>query len=180
MYANRAETLAERYHSAAEILTFYAQLVTGNLPSDEPLDESITRHLHDLSRATREPKLTEARPDCCPCCGAKPGVAVLRPEADGSRRALICARCAYEWPYQRILCPNCQEQRFDSLPIYIAEDFPHLRVECCSTCKRYLISSDLLKDSEAIPLVEDIAALSLHLWATDRGYTKIEANLLGF
>ena len=54
------------------------------------------------------------------------------------------------------------------------------RVECCATCKRYLIAADLVKDPEAVPLVEDISALALHLWATDRGYTKIEANLFGY
>ena len=180
-YANRATVLAERYPSAAEILTYYAKRVSGHSTDESrpELAESLDQHIRDIAH-THDPKNTAPFPNYCPCCGSPPGAAALRPEADGSRRSLLCSRCAYEWPYQRILCPNCQEQDFDSLPVYIAEDYPHLRVECCATCKHYLIAADLVKDPEAIPLVEDISALTLHLWATDHGYAKIKSNLFGF
>ena len=164
LYANRATALAARFPSSSEVLTKFAQLAK---------DNQFEVPVHD-------PKTTPPWPNYCPCCGSPPGASALRPEADGSRRSLICAHCTYEWPYQRILCPNCQEQRFEELPVYVAQEFPHLRVECCATCKHYLIASDLVKEPEAIPLVEDIAALSLHLWATGQGYTKKEPNLFGF
>lgn len=116
----------------------------------------------------------------CPRCGAKPVCATLRPESDGSRRSLVCSQCAWEWPYQRILCPSCGEQRFDELPVYQPEEFPHLRVECCASCKTYLVAVDLSKEPQAIAVVDDIAALPLHVWANDGGYTKSELNLFGF
>ena len=163
-YARRATELAARYPSSAEVLDNFVKLVN---------EDQFEHPVH-------EPKVTPPWPNYCPCCGAPPGAAALRPEADGSRRVLLCGRCTYEWPYQRILCPKCGEQRFEELPVYIAQEFPHLRVECCATCKHYLIATDLVKEPEAIPLVEDIAALSLHLWAKDQGYTKIEPNLFGF
>ena len=45
-------------------------------------------------------------PSICPVCGGKPAVAVLRPEGDGAKRTLICALCATEWNYRRIVCPR--------------------------------------------------------------------------
>ena len=193
-HANRANALAKRHPSAAEILTFYenlARFLSTHPTEPAVLDWSTNNAKPELAPvikeafqlaalAAHEPKVTAPWPNYCPCCGSAPAVALLRQEADGSRRALLCGQCLYEWPYQRILCPNCLEQRFEELPIYIAEDFPHLRVESCSTCNHYLIATDLVKDPQAVPLVEDIAALSLHLWATDHGYTKIRPNLFGF
>jgi formate dehydrogenase maturation protein FdhE len=204
-HAERAEALAARHKSAAEILTFYSKLarLAATEPSWDTLREWAVAHsTPELSAIAKtasqdgdtvfarvfaltgdagyQPRVTAPSPAYCPCCGGSPGAAVLRPEADGSRRSLICGRCAYEWPYQRILCASCLEQRFEELPVYVAEEFAHLRVECCTSCKRYLVSADLLKDPCAVPLVDDIAALVLHLWASDHGYTKIEPNWFGY
>jgi len=38
---------------------------------------------------------------------------------------------------------------------------------------------DLTKDGNAIPLVDDLAAIPLALWADEYGYQRIRGNLLG-
>ena len=115
----------------------------------------------------------------CPVCGAKPQLGVLRPEGEGGKRSLVCSCCATEWEFRRILCPSCAEEDHGKLPRFSAEDFPHVRVEACETCKRYLKSVDLTINGLAIPIVDEIAAASLDLWAGQHGYQKIELNLMG-
>ena len=47
----------------------------------------------------------------CPVCGARPQVAVLRPEGDGGKRFLVCSFCLTEWEFRRILCPDLRRGR---------------------------------------------------------------------
>ena len=120
-----------------------------------------------------------ASPDTCPRCGARPLLGVLRPEGDGGKRFLLCSFCSQEWEFRRILCPFCGETAEPKLPVYVAEQMPHVRVEACDTCKLYLQTIDLTKDGHAVPLVDDLAAIPLTLWAHEHGYTRLQPNLLG-
>ena len=116
----------------------------------------------------------------CPFCGARPQAAVLRPEGDGGKRFLLCSLCLTEWEFRRILCPICDEKDHQKLPRYTAEDIEAVRVEACDTCHYYLKSVDLTIDGLAVPLVDEVATVSLDLWASEHGYKKAEANLMGF
>jgi FdhE protein len=118
-------------------------------------------------------------PRVCPVCGARPLLAVLRPEGDGGKRFLLCSFCCREWEFRRILCPTCGEEAEEKLPVYVAEQLPHIRVEACDTCKFYVTGVDLTKDGHAIPLVDDLAAIPLTLWAHEHGYSRLQPNLLG-
>ena len=122
------------------------------------------------------PVLTTGR---CPLCDSRPLLGVLRPEGDGGKRFLLCSFCLQEWEFRRLLCPTCGEEAEDKLPVYVAEDSPHVRVEACETCKFYLRTIDLTKDGNAIPLVDDLAAIPHTLWASGQGYSRLEPNLLG-
>ena len=115
----------------------------------------------------------------CPRCGHAPLLGVLRPEGDGGKRRLMCSFCLQEWDFRRIFCAACGEAAEQKLPVYVAESFPHVRVESCETCKFYLRTIDLTKDGNAIPVVDDLAAIPLSLWAEERGYQRIHPNLLG-
>jgi len=115
----------------------------------------------------------------CPFCSAHPVVGVLRGEGDGASRRLICSLCSTEWPFRRVLCPNCGEQDKDHLPVYTAPDFTHVRVDACDTCQTYIKSVDLTKDGRAVPVVDELATVALNIWAEDHGYAKLETNLLG-
>jgi formate dehydrogenase accessory protein FdhE len=115
----------------------------------------------------------------CPLCGARPLMGVLRPEGDGGKRFLLCSFCSQEWEFRRIYCPTCGEEAEGKLPVYVAEQLPHIRVEACDTCKFYVTGVDLTKDGNAIPLVDDLAAIPLSLWAHEKGYSRLQPNLLG-
>ncbi len=115
----------------------------------------------------------------CPVCGGKPQVGVLREEGHGAKRSLVCSLCLTEWDYRRVLCPACGENRFDALPVYTASQFEHVRVEACDTCKRYIKTVDLTKNGLAVPVVDELATVPLTLWAEEKGYTKLQPNLLG-
>ena len=116
----------------------------------------------------------------CPCCSHRPQLAVLRELQHGARRNLVCSRCSWEWEFRRILCPGCGEQDFQKLPRFQAESFPALQIESCETCKTYLLCADMTKDGNMVPLVDEIAAIALHLWARDQNFRRLHPNLIGF
>jgi FdhE protein len=123
-------------------------------------------------------------------------------------RFLLCARCQSSWGYARMTCPACGEDSSPVLPIFNEEGtvsgergsvvrglegkvgdrrkaeqtavFPQIRIEACETCRRYLLSVDLLADPMAVPLVDEMSALPLDLYAREKGFTKITPNLMGF
>jgi formate dehydrogenase accessory protein FdhE len=120
-----------------------------------------------------------ATPRVCPLCGGRALFGVLRIEGDGGKRCLVCSFCGYEWEFRRILCPTCGEEDEKKLPVYVAEQFPHVRVEACETCKFFLRTIDLTKDGHAVPVVDDLAAIPLTLWAHQHGYSRLQPNLFG-
>lgn len=142
----------------------YAELMAGNHPQ---VDYNQEWHVAEGGGAA------------CPLCGSKPQLAVLRSEAEGAKRSLLCSLCATEWRYKRICCPSCGEERFAKLAYHRAPDFPQVRVEVCESCKSYIKAIDLTADGRAVPIVDEIATLPLDLWAVERGYSKIELNLIG-
>jgi FdhE protein len=115
----------------------------------------------------------------CPLCGGQPLLGVLRPEGDGGKRRMLCSFCLQEWDFRRIYCHACGEDDEKKLPVYVAEQFPHIRVEACETCKVYLRTIDLTKDGNAVPVVDDLAAIPLSLWAQEHNYIRLQPNLLG-
>jgi len=120
----------------------------------------------------------------CPRCSGLPQVAVFAETAEAlltSPRKLVCSRCADEWVMSRMTCASCGETSGAKMPILSDVDlFPHLRIDACEICRRYLITFDLRKDPRAVPVVDELAALPLDLVAAERGYTKIARNLMGF
>lgn len=115
----------------------------------------------------------------CPFCNRPPALGVLRQLGDGGRRSLICGFCLTEWEFRRIVCPGCGQEDHAKLPVYTAETFPYIRVECCDTCQTYIKSVNFTKNGLADPLVDELASVPLNLWAQERGYKKLNPNLLG-
>jgi FdhE protein len=151
------------------------------LRSADPMHAFFARVLLQAdaaARARRSPVATGVQPHC-PFCAEKPVAAVLRPEGDGGKRFLLCGLCFTEWEYRRLLCPNCGEEDKEKLPVYTAEEFPHIRVESCDTCRVYLKAIDLTRNGRAVPEVDELASVALDLWAAEHGYTKLQPNLFG-
>jgi FdhE protein len=115
----------------------------------------------------------------CPFCHRKPGAGVLRQQGEGARRSLLCSFCLAEWDFRRIVCPACGEEENTKLPVYTADEFDYIRVECCDTCKTYIKSINLTRNGLAEPIVDELASAPLDLWARDHGYAKLELNLIG-
>lgn len=166
------------------------RIVAGWLRSDD--QTPVDRY---LARAAASPVLealgTAAASVCvgprggrhCPACGGLPQLSYTDVPAEalvGSRRLLLCARCCATWAYPRMVCPGCGERDAARLPIYHEEEWlPHVRVEGCESCRHFLIGLDLRRDGRAVPLVDELAAMPLALFAEDQGLTKIAPNLMG-
>jgi len=187
----RAGELAARYESASEILRFYQALAAEQealsyrfaagctIEEARPqLVQFLEHHPALIERALLGPWM-EAQPAGSRACEHKPQAALLIPEFDGLRRRLACSVCWWEWDFRRIQCPGCGETDFERLPSFQADEFPHLRVDACDSCKTYLLTADLSRDKDAIAIVEDLAALPLHFWAAEQGYQHLEPNLFG-
>jgi formate dehydrogenase maturation protein FdhE len=119
-----------------------------------------------------------SQPATCPRCGGRPILGLLREEGHGARRSLVCALCLTEREYLRLVCPNCGEQEFDALPVYTTDQFAHVRIDACDTCKHYVKTIDLTKNGLAEPVVDDIASVAMDLWARENGYVRSTPNLL--
>jgi FdhE protein len=132
----------------------------------------------EFLRSRSEIHLDARTHSVCPFCNRKPGLGVLRQQGDGGSRSLICSFCLAEWQFRRILCPGCGEENHAKLPVYTAAEIEHVRVECCDTCKSYLKTVDLTKNGLAEPVVDEIAAVPLDLWAEERGYSKLQLNVM--
>jgi FdhE protein len=136
----------------------------------------------------------------CPRCGGLPQLSVRAagddPLVRGGRN-LVCSRCSHTWSFSVSTCPSCGETTGAKRTLY-AEQYdgpivgrpapgpdggpthPHIRIEACATCGRYLLDIDLGGDPAAVPEVDELAAVPLALYAGDQGLTKITPNLLGF
>jgi FdhE protein len=149
---------------------------------EEPAADFFSRVLlqpYAESLATRGDIDFQSAAATCPFCNARPVAVVLRSEGDGAKRWLLCSICSTEWPFRRVVCPNCGEQDKDKLPIYTASGLDHVRVEACDSCTTYIKAVDLTKDGLAIPVVDELATVALNIWAEEHGYMKLESNILG-
>jgi hypothetical protein len=117
----------------------------------------------------------------CPVCGGAPQVAVLEhaAEGDGGARSLLCATCLTRWPSRRVVCAHCGEEDEQKLAYFQTPSFDHLRLDVCHACRHYLKTVDRTRLGVAVPVVDELAGASLDLCARDRGFQKVELNLVG-
>lgn len=121
----------------------------------------------------------------CPTCGGLPQLSYLSQSAEelvSGPRCLLCSRCLGSWIYPRSACAACGEKSSSRLRVLAEEEkpiFPQIRVDACDSCRRYLLSIDLRRDATALPVVDELAAAPLDLYARDHGLTKVMPNLMG-
>ena len=124
----------------------------------------------------------ESSENLCPFCAGKPQLSLLRiqdPDSEVGGRSLLCSTCLTAWTFKRVVCANCGEERPGKIGYFHTPQYDHVRVEACDSCKHYIKGIDLTRFGLAVPLVDEVAAAPLDLWARERGYTKIELNLVG-
>ncbi len=183
MKRERAVVLRERYPFAAQVMTFYLALLDSPEDVIAAVDTAGPPYLREavrqpdppppvarfLERATWRDKAHE----CVPQLSFR--AAPDEPLVAG-RRELMCAWCKHSWPFSRNVCPLCGEK---TTAYADREVFPHMSIDACASCERYLIEVDLGRDRHAVPEVDELAALPLDLYAAERGLTKITPNLMG-
>ena len=149
--------------------------------SEDYLSRAILRPYVELLRTLNRPPNRIHTNGRCPFCGGAPWVSARREGSlmEGARRLLSCALCGVEWPFGRIVCPSCLEQAPERLPSFSSQTHPTVRVEACETCHRYVKSLDLSEDARPIPEVDDLASLSMDLWAREQGFERIEPGIAG-
>jgi hypothetical protein len=114
----------------------------------------------------------------CPACGGLCQVSVIAEESGefmgGSPRSLVCGRCAGWWTFPRALCTWCGEGDPRRLPSFVPDDRKAVRIDGCETCSTYVKTFDLREAGgiELVPLVDDVATVSLDLWAIDQGLSR--------
>jgi FdhE protein len=171
-----------------------------HLISSEALDEMLLQYWQERSdeqffaKALLQPYaqwLVQSRPvnrdfpraeNRCPFCSGKPQVSFLQvtdSTSESGNRNLICATCLSAWEFRRVVCASCGEERPFKLGYFQANEYDHVRIEVCESCRQYIKSIDLTRFGFAVPLVDDVATAALDLWAAEKGYAKIELNLVG-
>jgi formate dehydrogenase maturation protein FdhE len=121
----------------------------------------------------------------CPLCGDVPQCSVIVEESggflQGSPRYLVCGRCAGWWAFSRATCPSCGEDDSTKVSPYVAEGFSGVRLDVCETCRGYIKTFDLREAGQAdvVPLVDDVASLTLDVWAREVGLARPGMSLAG-
>jgi formate dehydrogenase accessory protein FdhE len=121
----------------------------------------------------------------CPACGGLAQVSVIAEESGefmgGSPRSLVCGRCAGWWTFPRAVCSWCSEADPRRLPSFVRDDRRAVRIDGCETCSSYVKTFDLREDggAELVPLVDDVATVSLDLWAHDQGLARPLVSFAG-
>ena len=116
--------------------------------------------------------------DPCPYCSGSPVVSVLREAGHGSRRSYVCGVCFTESAAPRLGCLHCGEADVDKLPVFRTESTDPARIDACDSCHGYVKTIDLTRDALACLVADDLASVSLDLWAREHGYRRIRPNLL--
>lgn len=143
--------------------------------------QPYARWLTEISAKPADRNLESAE-NLCPFCAGKPQLSLLRiqdPDSEVGGRSLLCSTCLTVWPFIRVVCAICGEERPGKIGYFHTPQYDHVRVEACDSCKHYIKGIDLTRFGLAVPLVDEVAAAPLDLWARERGYTKIELNLVG-
>ena len=168
------EQLADRWLRGEPVSEFERYLARAALA---PLLEALPEVACELGGG-REPDSCR-----CPACGGLPQLAYFGVSGDAlvtAPRYLLCSRCSLSWAFPRMVCAACGSAKTSSLPIFADEELlVGLRIDACESCRRYLVTVELPKDPAAVPVVDELTALPLDLYAQERGFNKVTANLMG-
>ena len=181
------QSLAAQYRSGEAAILPYLEWLAANAPAP------IARAAAELTTLPTDPDghpIAESPqtfivetlfqvfpPEPCPFC-ATPVVSLLREAGHGSRRWQVCGVCLTESPAPRLGCPACGEQRVEVLPIFRSDATEPARIDACDTCRAYTKTIDMTRDASACPIADDVASISLDLWAREQGYHRARPNLL--
>jgi FdhE protein len=108
----------------------------------------------------------------CPICGAFPSLALI--EESGGKRFLHCSSCGFDWRFNRIICPYCENEAPEGMDYFYVENKTQEAAFICDKCKKYLVT--LYRAGKLFARDMDVSAISLiHLdmIMQDKGYTPM-------
>lgn len=161
------------------VLLEYWQTRSDKLFFPKAFLQPYAKWLVESGALSKQPAAPENR---CSYCFGKPQLSFLQtaePGSESGNRNLLCATCLSSWQFRRVVCASCGEERPFKLGYFQSDQFDHVRIEACESCKQYLKGIDLTRLGLAVPLIDDVASAALDVWAIEKGYAKIELNLVG-
>jgi FdhE protein len=152
-------TLSKKLGVKEDVLAFLAR------NSIKPIFEAYAKELGNYVDQERWWK------GYCPICGSEPFMAELKEEG---ARFLVCSSCSFEWRFNRLKCPFCENDNHEKLRYFYAEkEGKAYRIDVCEKCKRYIKTIDTNELGEGvIPVIEDAGTLFLDVLARNEGFTK--------
>jgi FdhE protein len=178
--ATLLQSIAAGHHSSRSAMPEYLRWLQRNAPG--PIAEAATRYDgaggDAASAFIGEALLHVFPPDPCPDCEGPPVVSLLRDAAHGSRRSHVCGTCLRESAAMRLGCDACGESDVQKMSVYRTDATDPARIDACDSCRTYLKTIDLTKDATACPIADDLASVTLDLWAREQGYRRGRPNLL--
>jgi FdhE protein len=154
------DTISKELNVKKDVLTFLAR------NSVKPIFEAYAKKLGGYVDQERWWK------GYCPICGSEPAMAELRKEG---ARYLVCSSCSFEWRFNRVKCPFCENDDHEKLKYFYAEqeEGRMYRIDVCDKCKRYIKTIDTEQlGEEVIPIIEDAGTLFLDVLAATAGFKK--------
>jgi len=154
------------------VLGFWARVAAGPI-------------LEAARAAVATPDRDEWTGAACPACGGPAQLSVIAEESGefmgGSPRFLVCGRCAGWWTFPRAVCAWCSESDPGRMPSFVPDQRRVTRIDGCESCGHYVKTFDLREPgaTELVPLVDDVATVSLDLWAQDQGLARPLVSFAG-
>ena len=174
------QSLVENHPTMASAFPDYLRWLERNAPA--PIAEAAARYDGTLSDAPSEfihdALLNAFPPDSCPDCAGPPVVSLLREAGHGAKRSYVCGACLRESPGLRLGCRACGETALEKLAVFRSEETDPARIDACESCRVYVKTIDLTRDGSACPIADDLASVTLDLWAREQGYRRARPNLL--
>ncbi len=109
----------------------------------------------------------------CPICGHRPNASYLWHKE--GHRYLHCSLCHSTWRFSRTTCPACGDAKPENRMIFNLEGSVVQRAEGCTSCKHYLLVSDIREMADKIPMYALLyCLLPMDILMQEEGFTAPE------
>ena len=96
-------------------------------------------------------------------------------------RMHTCSFCSFEFRVPRLGCPFCLASESEGSEYYVSSDEPGYLLNVCDSCKNYFKLGDFREfDRYWQPMLDDLASITLDLYARQMGYTRPTLSGWGF